>query len=193
MTVRPFALVVLALAAGCAHAPPPPAAAPAAVEPLRARDFYPLRVGSQWTYELVAGPKVERRSVRILSEEQGYFVDDQKGALRLDARGLRDRDRYLLEEPIEAGHRWTSVLSVTATERYEILEAGRPCSAPAGTFARCVVVRGTLRQDARIQLVNEWTYAEGVGLVGLKSGVAEDAKATRPLFELRLVSYQTAP
>lgn len=186
-------LAALALAfAACATAPvaPPPATV---TEALRARDFYPLRVGHKWTYEVRAGGQVATRSIEILKEDGGFYRDSGGGSLKGDARGLRDPDRYLLMDPVEKGHKWSSVLSVQSTERYEIIDAGRPCEVPAGLFARCVTVRGTNAIDANRQLVNEVTYAEGVGLVEMHTFARTGSEPPKEQVSMRLVSFKLAP
>lgn len=153
--------------------------------------YYPLAVGNRWTYR-VNGREDKPVSVEILKEEGGYFHDSQGGQLAVDAFGLRDPKRYLLRAPIEAGHAWTNVVSVSSTERYRILEAGVRCEAPAGTFDGCVRVEGRNRIDADATLVNTQTFAPGVGLVRMQVDV--EAKGQRvPQTWLELTSWQVRP
>jgi len=175
--------------------PAAPAATTAspAEPPLRARDLYPLAVGHAWTYESVSGGVSEQVTVRVLRESGGYFVDSNGGALRHDATGLRDPNRYLLREPLVAGTKWTSVQSLQSSESYEVVEADRPCTVPAGTFARCVRVRGATRLDEKRSLVSTWTYAEGVGLVELRTSLESAGQPPKPQVEARLVKFTPAP
>lgn len=170
-----------------------PDAKPAAAEALRAEDFYPLVVGNAWTYEDSAGSGTNaRRTVRIVREEGGVFYDDQRGALRFDAAGLRDGERYLLKEPLVKGTTWSAVVGVLSTERYEIVEAGRPCSVPAGTFGACVVVRGTNRITADDSMTIEWTYAQGVGIVALRTVLQRGEGPAHTQVDAKLVSFELA-
>lgn len=197
----PF-LVPVALAVACvstpASTPDAPAAASAASsassdEPaLRVADLYPLAVGNTWTYDSISGGVAAKVTIRILNESGGYFVDSAGGALRVDAFGLRDPKRYLLREPLVAGTRWTSVQSLQSTEQYQITEAGRPCTVPAGTFARCVRVSATNKSDAQRTLISTWTYAEGVGLVELQTAMQVAGKPPQVQVEARLEKFVPA-
>ncbi|HCF56550.1 MAG TPA: hypothetical protein DFS52_00955 [Myxococcales bacterium] len=158
--VRLAALAALGLVACAKNATivePPPK--------YRAADFQPLAIGNQWTYAgKVMGQPVEK-TITITGVREGYFVDDANGRMRLDSSGLRDDKRYLLQDPIKRGHSWTSILSVASTERYEIADTGFTVSTPAGSFQDCILVRGTNRIDQRREMLNEWTFAPGVGIV----------------------------
>lgn len=186
-------LAVALVLAGCPRAAKPdeaPKTPTSGGEMLRARDFYPLAVGNSWTYEDVSAAGSTTRTVTIVREEGGVFYDSQNGALRFDAIGLRDRDRYLLKEPLLPGATWHSVVSVQSTERYEIVEAGRPCEVPAGTFANCVRVRATIqRAGPGFDYVAEWTYAQGIGIVEFSTTTVRQGGPRRRQLEARLVSF----
>lgn len=153
--------------------------------------YYPLAVGNRWTY-LVNGREDKPVDVEILHEADGYFVDSQGGQLRADAFGVRDPKRYLLRGPLEAGVSWTNVVSVSSTERYQIVQAGVPCEAPAGTFQNCVRVEARNRVDQGTTLIGAWTYAPGVGMVRMEM-VAEREGRRIPQTWLELKSYRVQP
>ncbi len=172
---RAFLLVAAAaLAAGCAGRPPAPPPKPSPAE------FFPLAVGNTWTYldRSARDGRDAHHTVRIVSRDAaGYFVDDQRGALRVEGDCLRDRIRRLLCRPIEVGSSWTSVVSGSVTERYRIAAVDETVTVPAGTFPGCVRVRSQAR-TAGAEQVAELTYAPGVGLVrletfGVTGGVVE--------------------
>jgi len=167
--------------------------APAPDDKLRARDFYPLKVGNRWTYEIRAQGQKVRRTVEIVSEKDGYFLDSQNGRYKHDATGLRDANRYLMQNPLETGHKWMSVLSLQSTERFEVTDAGAPCTTIAGTFGQCVTVKAENMVRPGQTLILESTYAQGVGLVHLRT--LQQVKDTDPALqmELELVSYELAP
>jgi hypothetical protein len=130
-------------------------------------DFYPLAVGNEWTYR-DESPGLPRkgsvRTVRILSRTQdGYFRDTDRGELRADADCLHDRSRRLLCGPIQKGNAWTSVVSVSSTEKYEIAGVGERIETPAGTFDGCVRVRAHNKASPQAEMVLEITYAPGIG------------------------------
>jgi hypothetical protein len=119
----------------------------------------------------------------------GYFVDTERGALRADADCLHDRDRRLLCAPIELGRTWSSVVSVSSTERYEIAAVGERVETPAGRFDGCVRVRATNRAGPGAQIVLETTYAPGVGPVRIETFAVVGGTAS-PQVRAVLSSYR---
>jgi hypothetical protein len=170
MNVRTL-LPLAALAAACAGAPRPPAATVSAAR--TPADFHPLAVGNEWTYRDESpglGQPGAPRTVRILERtEDGYFRDSDRGELRADADCLHDRSRRLLCAPIAKGNSWTSVVSVSSTEKYEIAAVGETVETPAGRFEGCVRVRAHNRAGPGAELVLEITYAPGVGPVRIET------------------------
>jgi hypothetical protein len=183
-------LLLAVLIVGCAHAPGP---APAPIDALRAKDLYPLRVGNKWTYEIRSAGQKAVRTVELVGEKDGFFLSNPPGKLRHDSTGLRDDDRYLIQNPVEAGRTWMSVVSVQSTEQFQTTEAGHPCTVQAGTFGRCATVRATNAIDSARSIVIESTYAEGVGLVALH--IEQVTKGHPPVTqqEMELLSYHLAP
>jgi hypothetical protein len=153
--------------------------------------YYPLAVGNRWTYALngAADKPVE---VSIVKEEGGYFHDSRGSRLAHDAFGLRDGDkRYLLRGPLEVGRTWTSIVSVSSTERYRITATGVPCTVPAGEFQDCVEVEGRTRGAGERVLAVHYTFAPRVGLVRIET-VLEEGKRQLPQVKLELASYALA-
>ncbi len=164
-------LAALAAACACASARPP-AAAPSA--PSVPGDYFPLAVGNEWVYrdESPALPPERRapRTVRILERtSDGYYRDSERGELRADPDCLHDRSRRLLCGPIARGTSWSSVVSVSSTERYEIAAVAETVSTPAGRFDGCVRVRAHNRAERGTDHVLEITYAPGVGPVRIET------------------------
>jgi hypothetical protein len=177
-------LPLAALAAACATGGAKPAAsAPGALA--APADFYPLAVGNEWTYR-DESPGLKQpgatRTVRILERtKDGYFRDSDRGELRADADCLHDRSRRLLCTPFVQGTAWTSVVSVSSTEKYEIAAVGETVSTPAGTFDGCVRVRAHNRAAPGTELVLETAYAPGVGPVSIETFVLTAGKAVPQL------------
>ncbi|HEU4385422.1 MAG TPA: hypothetical protein VFR85_18190 [Anaeromyxobacteraceae bacterium] len=183
----------LLVAAACASGPkpPPPGAAPA--------DYFPLAVGNEWVYQDLSpqlDPKAReasRRTVRILSRAaDGYFLDNEKGALRADPDCLHDRMRRLLCKPFEPGRSWTSVVSVSSIERYEIAAVGEEARTAAGTFRGCIRVRAHNRAGADADNMLEITYAPGVGPVRIETFAVVKGAVT-PQVKAELLSYRLQP
>ncbi len=183
-------LAWLLLAAACASTPsaPPRTSAPA--------DYFPLAVGNEWVYQDLS-PQLDpamrssrHRTVRILSRDaDGYFLDNEKGALRADPDCLHDRLRRLLCKPFATGHTWTSVVSVGSTERYEIVAVGERVRTPAGTFDGCIRVRGHNRAGPEADNLLEITYAPGVGPVRLETFAVVKGTATQQV-KAELLSFR---
>src|SRR5512138_2735274 len=195
MTLRSALLVPVALAAACAHRAPAPAAeAPSGARAAPAA-YFPLAVGHAWTYvdESPALPPARRgskRTVRILERTpDGYFRDNERGELRADGDCVHDRLRRLLCTPIQKGAAWSSVVSVSSTERFEIAAVGESVATPAGTFDGCVRVRAHNRASADTDHILEITYAPGVGPVRLETFAVVKGAVT-PQVRAVLESYQ---
>jgi hypothetical protein len=155
----------------------------------QASAYYPLEVGNRWTYEVGLLGEKSTQEVRIVGREGQAFVDNKGGRLTADAFGIRDDKRYLLREPLEAGATWTNVVSASSIERYRVLDAGVSCESPAGRFTDCVRVEGRNRVNAETTLINEMTFAPGVGLVDIET-VAEVKGKRIPQASLRLASFE---
>jgi hypothetical protein len=192
MKLRLLLSIASVLALSCARAPARPGASARAAAPAA---YYPLAIGNEWVYvdESPALPldrRGARRTVRILERtKDGYFRDSEKGELRADADCLHDRLRRLLCGPLTTGTSWSSVVSVSSTERYEIAAAGEVVETPAGRFDGCVRVRAHNRASATTDHVVEMSYAPGVGLVRIETFVVVEGKVT-PQVKAVLQSYR---
>ena len=76
-----------------------------------------------------------------------------------------------------------------------MLSVHAPCETPAGHFPDCVVVESRASADpanpGRV-LVNEVTFAAGVGIVRVRTELSE-AQRTVPTAELVLTAFQVLP
>jgi hypothetical protein len=167
-TLLPLAALAAACASGSAQRAPAPVARTAPA------DFYPLAVGNEWTYrdESPGLKQGATRTVRIVERtKDGYFKDSDRGELRADPDCLHDRSRRLLCAPFQPGNGWTSVVSVSSTEKYEIAGVNETVVTPAGKFDGCVRVRAHNRAGPATELVLETAYAPGVGPVRIETFV----------------------
>ena len=185
------ALASVVVFAGCAKRVETQAAVEQAADPRPRVSYYPLAVGNSWTYRVKFLGSESTQTVSILRQEDGAFVDSQGGQFVSDAFGIRDQKRYLLRYPLEASRTWSNVVSVSSVEHYTILAAGTPCQSPAGSFEGCVRVEGRNRVDARTTVVNDFTFAPGVGLVRIEVSAEVGGKRI-PQTELLLASYKLA-
>lgn len=186
-------LIPLALAGACASAPavPPTKAVSAGTGPGR---YFPLAVGNEWVWDDVSpqlqAPRTSARRVRITERTaDGFYRDNERTELRADAECVRDRLRRLLCAPLAVGTAWKSVVSVSSTERYEIVGVGEHVEVPAGNFDGCVRVRAHNRAGATSENVMELTYAPDVGPVRLETWAIVDGVAA-PQVRAVLRSYR---
>lgn len=178
-------LVLLLVLVGCVT----PRAAEQAPRQAVAGDFYPMAPGTKWTYEVRLLGETRTIDVEMLRRNADGFVEDSTGAaLMVDGFGVRDQKRYLLRNPIEPGTKWTNVVSVSSVEHYEIVAAGQRCDAPGGAWDGCVVVQSRNRVQEGTVLVNEMTFAPGVGIVSLTTVLESDGKRI-PQSSLGLVKF----
>lgn len=155
-------------------------------------DYYPLKVGTQWTYEVALLGEVRTMTVSILRQRGDGFVEDSTGAqLRADEEGIRDSKRYLLRTPLTVGSKWTHVVSVSSVETYEIVEADVICESPAGRWSGCIVVQSRNRVEEGVALVNEMTFAPGIGLVRIATSL-DSRGVTIPQSTLSLLRFAPA-
>jgi hypothetical protein len=179
------------LAVGCAGQK---GAARTDVTGTTAAEYYPLKIGNSWTYDVKFLGQKQTQTVLIEKEADGYFVansnspDVEPPRIKADAYGVRDEKRYLIREPVQAGTTWTNVVSVEATEHYKILSAGQPCEVVVGKFKDCVVVESRVRA-AQGNLINEMTFARGVGLVKVATELETNGKQV-PQVTLELTAFQ---
>lgn len=182
-------LLALGLLAGCASAEVKPTRSE------RARDYYPLAVGNRWVFRVKpAPPGQDRQEVRILSKDaDGFFVSNVGTRLAARSTGIFDGDRFLLEEPLETGHDWLAVPSVSTVERYRIIGTGVLINVPAGSFSDCVQVEIeqpiTARDGRSGRLLGVWTYAPGVGPVHFVQRVELDGVPATTNAEYALVEF----
>ena len=169
---RRSAWFLCALLAGCSHASPDAVVrSPAAPDPTT---HFPLAVGNEWVWidrsPQVGAGEPKRRTVRIVSRDaDGYFVDDARGALKVAHGCIQDRVRRILCAPFDLDHSWSSIVSETSTERYQIAATGVTVTVPAGTYEGCILVRARNRAGPDAEVLLETTYAPGIGPVRIET------------------------
>jgi hypothetical protein len=189
------ALLLCAALAACSHASPDAVVRPASAPGQDPTAYFPLAVGNEWTW-LDRSPQVgagtpKQRTVRIVAlDADGYFVDDARGALKVAHGCIQDRVRRILCAPFEVDRSWSSIVSETSTERYQIAATGLTAVVPAGTFEGCILVRARNRAGANAEVILETTYAPGVAPVRLETFALVDRR-TVPQVRAELASHRT--
>lgn len=161
-------------------------------KPLEPAAYYPLAVGNSWTYSANVLGNHSEDTITVVKNDFGWFVDDHKSRLKVDAYGLRDERRYLIREPLAVGKAWTSVVSVQSVEHAKIVGVDDSVTVLAGVFDHCLTVETSNRQDETKTLVNRTTYAPHVGIVRIEVALDAEGKLT-PQTDVELVSYKVAP
>ncbi len=173
-------ILLLALLSSCKTSP----ATKTSVE-TNAADFYPLAVGSSWTYDVGGG---HQEKITIVGRDGPWFLDDHRGRFRYEADGVRDADRYLLRAPLTAGAQWSAVDNLVV-QRFEVSSTEASAVTRAGTFTRCAQVRNEQPLPKGGKFVTEWTYAPHVGLVELRTSVVAADGKSQDQTHLELVTF----
>lgn len=149
-------------------------------------------MGNRWVYDANMLGQKGTDEIRLVRQAEGFIVDSNDSKLAADAYGVRDDRRYLLRNPVALGTRWTNVVSVSSVEHYEIISAGQPCDAPAGSFENCVVVQSRNRVKEGLDLVMEMTFAPKVGIVRIVTELDDNGRRVRQTSRA-LVSWTLSP
>jgi hypothetical protein len=161
-------------------------------KPLEPAEYYPLAVGNSWKYSANMLGDHSEDTITITRSEFGWFVDDHKSRLTVDAYGLRDDKRYLIRTPLEVGKGWTSQVSVQSVERAKIVDTDEAVTVLAGAFDHCLTVETTNRQDDTKTLIMRMTFAPHVGIVRIQTSMDAEGKVT-PQASVELMAYQVKP
>ncbi len=152
--------------------------------------YMPLNLGNSWTYEMKKPGSKGVMKVMVEKKENGFFVDNLGGMLRLDPRGLRDPKRYLIQSPVVRGATWQAQSSMVRRENFEIRDLHHTIEVPAGRFSDCLWVRCTSRIGPDIQEILDFIYAPGVGMVQMKTSLSKKDQAPEVVAEMLLKAYE---
>lgn len=150
--------------------------------------YFPLAVGNEWTYAVTTAGQTQQETIHIVGRDGPWYLDDQRGRLRIEADGVRDGDRYLLRAPLVAGSTWTAVDNLVV-QQFELAAVDVTLVTPSGKFEHCVVVRNDQPLPNGARFVTEWTYAPAVGLVALRTFTSAQGRE-KTQTSLTLVSYR---
>jgi len=165
----------------------------AATREYHATDYWPLAVGNSWTYQISMRGANQEKTVAIVKQQDGYFVDSEGGRMQHHAAGVFDGERFMLRDPLALGAKWMAVPSANSLERYEITAVGFKMTVPAGVFDDCVRVQAVNRINQGQAMIAEWTYAPGVGLVQFTSRLEAEGKPPQPQVTMALVKFAQKP
>ncbi len=179
----PLELASALLIAACATAPKNQEATRTSA------DYAPLKPGANWTYEVkFLGQEGQMKVTQVETDSEGFVLDDRNGSWKHTPSGLRDKQRYLLMNPISVGHSWNARVGPTVKETFVIESVGESCTVPAGTFADCLVVHSSV-SEPKVTLHIRWTWAKGIGLAAFDTSIEQSPGNVIPQTSQRLVHY----
>ncbi len=131
-------------------------------------DYYPLKVGNEWTFKTTLFPDENVRidtELIIKREKETYFFDNEEQMAILAGSTLINRDGYtILKSPLKVGKQWNEMgaqMTITALNaKYEV---------PAGTFSDTVEVTWEIDRpdkddpNKRYKDIMIYRYAKGIG------------------------------
>jgi len=173
-TVGAAALALVSLFAGCASAPPAPAAS--AARSTSATDYFPLDAGWKWAYELERDGQHLLAVYSVLERmPDGAIVQagDQRINYAVTPRGIAMKEAgavgdFVLQNPVALGTSW-NVTAGTA----RIVSVDKTVSGPGGDYKNCVVVEVLRHEPNRM---SRTTFAPGVGPVEIEVQVESQGK-----------------
>ena len=94
--------------------------APDETPPQSSQVYFPVTVGSSWTYKISPAPAESNiETVSIVENLPGNRFKDSRGDIfQMRTSGVHDGNRYLMKMPLAVGHHWLAVRSATVVERY---------------------------------------------------------------------------
>jgi len=142
--------------------------------------YMPLNVGNSWKYNVSFLGKKGEIDIKITTSENGWFMDSRGGSFKIDERGIRDKDRYLLLFPLEENKEWTAILSPTQKEVRKIINVDQEIIVPAGKFEGTIAVEASIKVDKHNTLNLRQYFARNVGIVKIETFIQniESGKVT---------------
>lgn len=143
----------------------------ASVQSQSAADYYPLKTGWGWAYNVEQGGQDvlavftvvgnEGNQVTILNAgKQLTYALNHEGIARSENGNIVD---YLLKNPIVLNNSWTVAGGVA-----DIVRVGETITLPSGTYPGCIMVEERRQAPLRI---TRTTYAQGIGPIEMEMRV----------------------
>ena len=195
MRVVGFAILFLFLGGSCAHTETEDVSID--VPPQSSQVYFPVTVGSSWTYKISPAPAESNiETVSIVETLPGNRFKDSRGDIfQLRTSGVHDGSRYLMKMPLAVGHHWMAVRSATVVERYKILAKDLTIAVPAGIFKHCMKIQGEVDirpgpNQPSTKMKMEWIYAPYVGIIQLTQYVQpQGASEPKRTAQYQLLKY----
>jgi len=183
-----IAALAVCLAAACATESGV-VANPTALDPL---DFYPLRVGHAWSYDVDTGEPSTTLAVTRVEAFDGTIAELRTGEsvvryeVASDGIRLRGADAWLIRAPIRVGATWPAPGGRSA----ELVSLGAMSETPAGRFDDCLEV---LEVGGKLDLEVRTVYCRGIGPTSVTSTMRSKQSARSLTVSARLRGYEISP
>jgi hypothetical protein len=132
------------------------------------RDFYPLRAGNAWSYDVDTGDAVTTLAITRVEAFDGRVAEVHTGRsvllYEVSAEGIRELDAnaWVLRAPLREGASWPGRGGRSA----RVVAADSGARTAAGDFDDCVEV---LETGGKLELEVRTLYCRGVGPVSVES------------------------
>lgn len=141
---------------------------------LSAGKYMPLKEGNTWTYAIEFMGQKGAMDISIVEKtKDGWFRDNRGSMMKIDNRGVRDRDRYLLLFPLDDKQSWMSIIDPRHKEEKFIVDIDRSVVVPAGSFEGAVVVQSVTVIDENNFLHTYHYFVADVGIVKIETFVVD--------------------
>jgi hypothetical protein len=164
-------------------------ATPAALAPL---DFYPLRAGNAWSYDVDTGEPSTTLAVTRVEAFDGSIAELRTGESVVryevvsDGIRLRGADAWLIRAPLRVGATWPAPGGRSA----ELVSTGIVAETPAGRFDDCLEVR---EAGGKLDLEVRTVYCRGVGPTSVKSTMRSNVSTRSLTVTAHLRGYDVSP
>jgi hypothetical protein len=196
------------------------AALPAVAQSTKAKakagtgDFYPLKVGTKWNYELDAGQPQKGMITSVIAAEETadgkpiarleVYINGQKapttehlmsnkdGVFRVKINNQQlDPPLCILKYPLKAGQKWDTKTTAIGQQLDVSCRQGaeEEVQVPAGKYKAvpCVIETSTQTQQGAMKIVNTYWFVDDVGVVKQKMNFGDK------VILMELTKYEPAP
>jgi hypothetical protein len=187
-TSASIAALALSVVAACA-AESGVVAVPRALDPL---DFYPLRVGNAWSYDVDTGEPSTTLAVTRVEAFDGTIAELRTGEsvvrYQVGSDGIRlpGSDAWLIRAPIRVGATWPAPGGRSA----ELVSTRAVSETPAGRFDDCLEV---LEVGGKLDLEVRTVYCRSIGPTTVTSTMRSKRSARSLTVAARLRGYEVSP
>ncbi len=142
-----------------------------------AAKYMPLEIGNKWVYSVNYMGSSGEIEVIINAFDGEWFVDNRGGKLKIDRRGIRDDERYILMFPLQR-EEWISIIDTRTTEIRKTVGVDEPVTVPAGRFEGAIKVHTFVSIPGNRILHSYHFFVSGVGIVKIETFLEDVREGT---------------